>query len=758
MALRAAWAGSRLLLRRLRDVMAGSGSAQDRLNRIVGIIARDMVAEVCSIYARRAGDVIELFATEGLKSDAVHSVRFRFGEGIVGVVAATARPIALADAQSHPDFAFRPETGEQNYSSMLGVPVLRGGRVLGVLAIQNRTRREYAEEEIETLETVGMVVAELLAGGELVSVLEQQPTDGLGLAPLRLEGVRLSPGLAMGAAVLHQPAYLTGDPVAEDETVELQRLHEAIDAMHSALDGMIERYGSDQAGDHLDILRTYRMFAEDQGWIRRIREAIGTGLTAEAAVIRVQSDMRARMALVKDAYIQERLSDFEDLTGRLIQHLAGETAQQAARQRDLPEDAILVARNMGPADLLDYEDSQINGVVLEEGSAAAHVAIVAKALDIPVVGRITGAMTRIEPGDRLVVDGANGVCFVRPNDDFQRTFARSMALHAERKAAYARDAALPSVTKDGVPITLNMNAGLLIDLPHLREMGGAGIGLYRTEVPFMVRSEFPDVAAQERLYTAILEQSDGKPVVFRTLDIGGDKIPTYIQEMGEENPAMGWRAVRIGLDRPALLRAQLRALVQASSGRPLYVMFPMIAQTAEMIRARALVDIELERAVERGLPGPSLVRVGAMLEVPSLAYQLASLKRHVDFLSVGSNDLLQFLFASDRGNPKLDGRYDPLSPAMLGMLKSIAETCRTHEIELSLCGEMAGSPVDAMALIGLGYRTLSMNATAIGPVRALVRSIDAGAVTELIESHLQSGAHSLRSVLKSYAVDRGVQI
>lgn len=757
MALRAKWAGSRLLLRRLRDTMAGSGSAQDRLNRIVGIIARDMVAEVCSIYVRRAGDVIELFATEGLRADAVHNVRFRFGEGIVGVVAATARPMALANARSHPAFAYRSETGEEAYSSMLGVPVLRGGRVLGALTIQNRSRREYAEEEIETLETVGMVVAELIASGELVSRQEQQPADGLALAPLRLEGVSLSGGLAMGAAVLHQPVFLTGDPIAEDQDHELTRLDAAIETMHSALDTMIARYGSDAAGDHVDILRTYRMFAEDQGWIRRIREAIGTGLTAEAAVTRVQSDMRARMALVRDDYLKERLSDFEDLTGRLVQHLSADK-DPATQSIGTPDDAIIVARQMGPADLLDYDHTKIRAVVLEEGSASSHVSIVAKALDIPVVGRIKGATSRIEPLDQLVVDGANGTCFVRPGDEFMQSFSRSMALHAERRAAYIRERDLPSVSLDGVQIDLLMNAGLLIDVPHLHTMGGAGIGLYRTEVPFMVRHEFPDVAAQEKLYSTVLEQVEGKPVVFRTLDIGGDKIPNYVEDLHEENPAMGWRAVRIGLDRPAILRHQLRALVQSHAGKDLHVMFPMIAQTSEMVSARALLDLEVARVKERGGTPPSLVKVGAMLEVPSLAYQLVSLSEHVDFLSVGSNDLQQFLFASDRGNPKLDGRYDALSPGMLGVLKSVAQTCNARGVQLSLCGEMAGSPVDAMALIGLGFRRLSMTASSIGPVRSMVRSVNVAALTRLMDAYSESGAQSLRSILKSYAKDHQIQI
>ncbi len=755
MAQRATWAGSRQLLRRLRDVMAGSGSAQDRLDLIAQIIARDMVAEVCSIYVRRAGDVIELFATEGLHRDAVHKIRFRFGEGIVGVVAASARPIALAEAQKHPNFAYRPETGEEIYQSMLGVPILRGGRVLGVLAIQNRTQREYAEEEIETLETVGMVVAEMLATGEVISAQEQQPVDGLALKPLRLEGIRISPGLALGSAVLHQPTITITNPIAEDEGVELQRIDEAMTEMHSALDLLIARFDGETASDHLDILRTFKMVAEDRGWIRRIREAIGTGLTAEAAVARVQNDTRARMAVIQDPYIRERLADFEDLTNRLQQHLAGDTGPSGI---DLPENAILVARQMGPAELLDYEHTKLRGVVLEEGSVVSHVAIVARALDIPVVGRVRGAVSRIEPLDRIVVDGQNGVCFIRPGEDFQRVFSESMDLYAEQRAAYARDRGKPSVTLDGVDVELFINAGLLIDVPHLEKSGAVGVGLYRTEVPFMVRSGFPNVDEQKKLYQNILDQAGAKPVVFRTLDIGGDKIPSYVRESEEENPALGWRALRIGLDRPYMLRQQLRALIVASSGRPLHVMFPMVAEVAEFDAARAIFDLELKRAVEKGIEPPSQLAVGTMLEVPALLFQLPALLSRVDFVSVGSNDLQQFLFASDRGNPKLDGRYDPLAPSMLLMLKTVVDACSAADVPISLCGEMAGSPLEALALIGLGFRRLSMNASSVGPVRAMVRSVQCEKLTDFVDSIMNTHHHSLRSYLASYAKDHKIQI
>ena len=752
--------GSRQLLRRLRDIMATGEGTQDRLDRLVKIIAQEMHADVCSLYVRRAGDVLELFATEGLKSESVHQTRLRIGEGIVGDIAAYAKPFALADAQSHPHFAYRPETGEEIYHSLMGVPILRGGRVMGVLVIQNRKESDYSDESVELMETVAMVVAEVIAAGGVVRRREQAPVDGLALKPLRIDGVQLSTGLAMGRAVLHRPLVPIGKMVAEDEAHEQRRLDYALAAMHTKLDHMVKTVDDAGGGDHVDILKTYRMIAEDRGWIQRIRDAIGTGLTAEGAVVRVQNETRARMAKVQDTYLRERLLDLEDLAFRLLQHLQESNENGNGTfgpdQTDLPKDMIVVARNMGPAELLDYDRERLRGVVLEEGSSTAHVAIVARALDIPIVGRVNRILSRVEPQDRIIVDGNNAVCFVRPGEEFRRVFATSMELHQKRLAAYARDRDLPSVTLDGQEITLNMNAGLLIDMPHLHETGAKGIGLYRTEVPFMVRSEYPDVKIQSDLYAKVYEQAEGKRVVFRTLDIGGDKVLPYFQDQAEENPAMGWRAIRVALDRPAMLRQQLRAMIHAANGQPLAVMFPMISEVQELLDAKKALQKELDRTQQRGNPVPSELSVGIMFEVPSLAFQMEALLPHVDFISIGSNDLLQFFFASDRGNPRLDKRYEALSPAFLSLIGQIADKGNRAGIPVSVCGEIAGDPLHAMALVGLGVRHLSMTPRSIGPVRSMIRTLDAKALQSFMSGILTSPAHSLRNRLIAFAKDHKI--
>jgi phosphotransferase system enzyme I (PtsP) len=748
--------GTRRLLRRLRDIMAGSGSPQERLDRIVRIVAAEMVAEVCSAYVMRAGEVLELFATEGLRPEAVHRTRLRIGEGLVGVIAATARPLALADAQSHPDFAYRPETGEEIYHSLMGVPILRGGRVLGVLVVQNRSLRHYTDDEIEVLQTIAMVVAELAATGELVNPLEIAQSQSGGLLPLRLIGIRLNGGLAIGPAVLHEPRLLIRQLVAEDVDGELKRLRHGVTAMRSAIDELVATSRGLGIGEHRDVLEAYRMFAADRGWIRRIADAIRSGLTAEAAVQRVCDETRTRMAQVSDPYLRERMLDLEDLANRLQQHLSGRPPSAASA--DLPAEFILVARAMGPAELMDYANRRIVGLVIEEGSPTAHVAIVARALDIPVVARVEDAASRIEAGDIVIVDGDHAQVMIRPSEDIHQSVAATVEARTRRRAIYDGLRSAESVTRDGIQIKLLLNAGLLTDLPQLRTTGAEGVGLFRTEIPFMVRDSFPDVEDQTEFYRSVFEQAEGSPVVFRTLDIGGDKVLPYLAHAVEDNPAMGWRAIRIGLDRPAMLRQQLRALIRAAGARPLFVKFPMIAEIAELEQARAILDIELARAEKEGRTLPAMIKTGVMLEVPALLWQLPALCERIDFLSIGTNDLVQFLFACDRGNPRLADRYDPLSMPMLALFREVIAQTRDARVPLSMCGEMAGNPIEAMALIALGFRTLSMAANAIGPVKTMIRSLDTAAVAEYLHEIASRPDHSLRPRLEAYARDHKIAL
>ena len=751
----AASSAPRRLLARIRDVMAGPGGAQERLDRVVEIIAADMVAEVCSVYVRRPGEVLELFATQGLKPSAVHHTRLRFAEGLIGEIAAQARPYALSDAQEHPNFAYRPETGEEIYHSLMGVPILRGGRVIGVVAVQNRTRRQYTEEEVETLQTVAMVLAELVAGGDLINPDEALRDDSQ-VTAVRLDGLGLNGGLGLGRAVLHQFHFDIGELVAEDPEIERRRLHQAFQEMHVALDDMLDGEVMENGGEHLDVLESFRMIAEDAGWVARIREAIDTGLTAEAAVQKVRDDIRVRMSQVSDPYLRERILDFDDLANRLLQHLLGEGSSRA--EREIPEDTILIARSMGPAELLDYDAGRLKGLVLEEGSATSHVTIVARALQIPVVGHVRNVIDRVEEGEAVIVDGDNAQVYIRPGEDIRNAYQASLQALEEQTARYQALRDQPAETPSGERISLNINAGLMIDMANLEKSGADGIGLFRTEIPFMVQSEFPDIGVQREVYAKVLDEAGSKPVVFRTLDVGGDKTLPYWRKGKEDNPALGWRAIRVSLDNPDLLRQQLRALIQAAAGRQLRVMFPMIAEVGEFDAARKILDDELAGHAHEGGKAPETLAVGAMLEVPGLLFQLPALLARVDFLSIGSNDLVQFLFASDRGNPRLADRYDDLSPIVVTVLNTVIDQCARAGVPVSLCGEMAGRPIDAMALVGLGFRSLSMAPACIGPVQEMIRGLPLDGLEKFLVAFMETAEAPLREELKAFAQDHGVAV
>ncbi len=750
--------GPRILLRRLREVMAEPESAQKRLDKIVVLIASNMVAEVCSVYLVNKTRELELSATEGLKPTAVHNTRLKSGEGLIGDIAQHARPLNLADAQSHPGFAYRPETGEEIYKSLMGVPILRSGKVVGVLAVQNRTKRHYTEEEVEALQTVAMVLAEVVAAGEMVDPQAFETPEQARQVPYHIQATAFCEGIALGHAVLHEPRVHVTKLIAEDTELELRRLEQAVYALRGSIDDMLETADLSHAGEHREVLQAYRMFANDRGWLTRMLEAVRTGLTAEAAVERVQNDTRARLQRAADPYIRDRLHDFDDLANRLLRQLTGVTL--ASLSANLPNDAIIIARNMGPAELLDYDKTRLRGLVLEEGAANAHVSIVARAFGIATVGRAADILDHIEPGDAIIVDGDTGEVYLRPSQEIIASYSEKARFRARKQEQYKAIRNEPAITRDGAHVALYVNAGLQVDLPHLDESGAEGIGLFRTELQFMIASTLPSLRDQIELYSAVLDAAGDSPVVFRTLDIGGDKMLPYMNfaALKEENPALGWRAIRISLDRPGLLRHQVRALLTAAAGRSLRIMFPMIAEVGEFQRARALVDKELARLDKFGKERPAVLEIGTMLEVPSLAWQLDSLLPLVDFVSVGSNDLLQFLFASDRGNSRVSSRYDFLSPAVLSFLRHIVVKCRQHGTPLTLCGEMSGKPLEAMALLGLGFRRISMSPAAVGPVKMMVRSLDTGQLEAFMNGLFDLPDRSVRERLAGFAEAHGVTI
>jgi len=746
---------AREILTGLHEIMAKRGSAQSKLDHVVDLIAAAMGSDVCSIYLLR-DNFLELFATHGLRKEAVHVTRLRMGEGLVGTIAAEGRILNLAEAAQHPAFAYKPETGEEHFHSFAGVPIVRLESPIGVLAVQHAEPRRFEDVEIEALQTVAMVLSEMIAGARLVDGARRGRLRSAG--PLRLSGLKLVSGMAKGEAVFHEPRVVVEHTVAEDTEAERARVYAAFRRMREQIDNMARDAEFGTTAEHKEILETYRMFAYDEGWSRRINEAIDSGLTAEAAIERVQQRTRARMLEIDDPLLQERMHDLEDLSGRLLRIVSGRMG--TAAQSGLARDTVLIARNLGPADLLEYDRRRLKGVLLEEGSLTSHMTIVARAIGVPVIGRLADIRHSVEEGEAILVDGDNGSIIIRPNRALTTGFEHRMAMSQKRRAEFAAIRNLPAKTRDGVNVGVMVNAGLAEDAAALSMSGADGIGLFRTEFQFLVSATLPGRDRQQRLYTKVLEAVGDKPVVFRTVDIGGDKALPYLQDVHDEaeNPAMGWRALRLSLDRSTLMKAQARALIEAAGGKVLRVMFPMISEPWEYEQARALFEEQVRWAGKAKRPLPTRIEYGAMLEVPSLAEMLDQLLPRVDFLSVGTNDLTQFLFAADRSEPRLAQRYDWLSPAILRFLKRVLAAARAADVPVRICGEMAGRPLEAMALVGIGADGFSITPAGVGPVKAMVRSLDAAAIRSRLDQLLAKPPKDMRKALADWARRHNVTI
>ncbi|HET6606992.1 MAG TPA: putative PEP-binding protein [Rhodopila sp.] len=725
----------------------GSAPLAAPLAALVQLVAAEMVSEVCSVYVSRPGDILELVATQGLNPDAVGRTRLRVGEGIVGLCAATATVMNLPDAQNHPAFAYRPETGEEPFASLLAVPVRRSGRILGVLVVQNRAPRNFVEDEIDDLETVAMLLAELLPAS---GASDGRP-EGVGATVPRLfTGTSLNPGIVVGPIVLLNAIRPIARILSDNPDAEQARLDAAVASMQRGLDDLFA--DAPKTGRPADVtasrevLEAYRLVAADAGWLRRVAEVIRSGMTAEAAVQKVAGELHGRMRRIGDAYLRERLADMEDLANRLLAALTG--AQTAV---EVPQNAILMARRMGPAELLDWHARGIAAIAIEEASPAGHAAILARALGIPALGNLRGILDAAESGDEAVVDAETGQFILRPEIEVRDAYARAREAKTAKSAELAVWRNRSAATADGVPLQLMLNVGLGLELPQLERTGADGIGLFRTEIVMLARGSVADVAEQAAIYARVLDDAGDKPVLFRTLDLGADKLLPGTEPQ-EENPAMGWRSLRVGLDRPALLRRQLRALLLAAGDRTLSVMFPMVATAEEFRAARALLLAEANRV----RPTPRKLRIGTMLEVPALMWQLPELLKDADFVSVGTNDLLQFLFAADRGTPSLYDRYDFLSTPVLNLVEQLVVAARGAGVPLSVCGEASSHPLEALVIAALGISTLSMPASHILPIKAMFGQVDLAAFQSVLASIRRGGGMNLREPIATWAREQGI--
>jgi len=751
-------AAARSILTQLHEVMASRLHAQGKLNQVVDIIGETLNSEVCSVYLLREG-MLELYATRGLNQAAVHVTKLGVGEGLTGTIARNIETLNLAEAATHPEFQYMPETGEEKFHSFAGVPIVRRQRAIGVLTVQHVEPRRYEDVELEALQTVAMVLAELIHNAGLVDDEAAAAAAAALSGQEVLTGLQLVKGLAIGQAVFHQPRVHIEQTVAEDTEAERQRVYLAFDKMREQIEHMASQAEFGTGGEHEEVLQTYKMFAYDEGWSRRINEAIDSGLTAEAAIERVQQRTRMRMREIDDPLLADRMHDLEDLSNRLLRIVSGQLGTAASV--GLRGDSILIAKNLGPAELLEYDKRRLKGVVLEEGSLTAHVVIVARAMGIPVLGRVRNARGLIREGDQLLVDGDRSQLSIRPAPQVLEAFETRSAKNRERQAAYAKLREVEPYSRDGQRIEVMMNAGLRDDLPMLSLTGADGIGLFRTEFQFLVSAALPQRDRQTRLYRDVLDAAGDKPVIFRTVDIGGDKSLPYLRSeisREDENPAMGWRALRLALERQGLLKVQARSLLEAASGRCLNVMFPMVSEPWEFDAAKAVFDSQLAFLRKQRHKLPESIRYGVMLEVPALAESLDLLLPRLSFISIGTNDLTQFLFAADRANPMLAERYDWLSPSILRFLRRVVASTTGHPVQLGVCGEMGGRPLEALALLGIGIRRLSITPAAVGPIKQLVRQVDLTEIGEAMSAWLSSPPPNLREALQKWAEDRHIEV
>ena len=675
------------------------------------------------------------------------------GEGLVGRCAEMAVPVNEPDAQSHPAFSYRPETGEEIYHSFLAVPILRSGDVLGVLTVQNKTPREYSDEDVEILHTTAMVLAEQLVSAGI-------PGANMALEFSRrighvVKGQAISEGIALGHAVLHEPRVVVTRLTADDPAAEAVRLDAAVIELKAVVDEMIGHGDLAREGEHKDILEAYRMFANDRGWQRRLTEAIQSGLSAEAAVERVQNQTRARMLRQRDPYWRDRVRDLEDLSDRLLRILTTPNAGGSVGKQ-LPRDAIVIARTMGAADLLDYDRTRLRGIVIEEAGGQSHVAIVARALGIVAVTDVRRLIERIDVGDPIIVDGTTGEVFVRPTSDVIQAFSDKVRFRARQQRQYRSLVGRPALTIDGERISLQMNAGLPDDLAQLEQSGAEGIGLFRTELQFMVAATFPRLDRQTQVYRSVIEGAAGKPVVFRTLDIGGDKVLPYMRQHPEDNPALGWRGIRMGLDRTALLRTQFRAMLRAAEGAELRVMIPMVSEPGEIIAARAILAREVELNQRRGTRRPVARPFrhhdrGAVAAVRSrggaAARRLSRRSAATTCSSISSRAIARTRkwrggSTCCRRRSCVRCRASPLPAGTLG-------------VPIALCGEIGGRPLEAMALIGAGFRTLSMAPASIGPIKTMVLGLHAKRAEAAVAELIAKGGSSIRDGLGGVRGRRG---
>jgi phosphotransferase system, enzyme I, PtsP len=717
----------------VQEVNAARGLGQ-ALNIIVQRVAEATGVDVCSIYLvdQETGEYV-LMATLGLNPTAVGQVRLGVDEGLVGLVGERAEPINLNDADQHPRFRYFPETGEERFHSFLGVPIIHFRKLLGVLVVQQQARRRFGDAEVAFLMTVAAQLAGAIAHGEASGGI-----DGLqegGRRGSMLLGVPGSVGVAQGTAmVVYASADLNAVPDRwpDDTDAEIELFLACVEAVREELRGISERLTGSIAAEEHHLFDAYLRMLDSDSLIKGTIEQIRAGNWAPGALRETIGRHVQVFNEMEDPYLRERASDVRDIGRRILMRLQLDSGDE----RVLPDKVILVGREVSASQLAEIEPERLAGLVTARGSGNSHAAILARAFGVPAVMGVGELPVGRLDGRSMIVDGYSGRVYVDPSAPVRREYRRLMREEAELSAGLKSLQNLPAETPDGFKVSLYANTGLLSDINSSLNSGCDGIGLHRTEFPFMVRDRFPGEEEQTDIYRRVLEPFKGRPVVLRTLDVGGDKSLPYFP-VREDNPFLGWRGIRLTLDHPEIFLSQLRAMLRADVGvGNLQIMFPMISRLDEVDQALVLLRRALAELLEEGY-AVEMPKVGVMIEVPAAVFQIDALAQRVDFLSVGTNDLTQYLLAVDRNNPRVANLYDELHPAVIRALQLVAESGRRYGKPVSVCGSMAGDPAAVILLLAMGVDGLSTSVASLPRIKWVVRTIAQSRARQLLSSALE---------------------
>jgi len=739
---------SKIGITTLEDISAlilQSHDLDETLRNIVNLVARRMHTDVCSIYLLDADNqTLRLQASKGLSRKAVGKVTLRIGEGLTGMAAQKRHAIAIEEPQDHPSYRYFKETGEERFHSFLGIPLFDRTNPLGVLVLQTKEPRQFSKDEISALSTIAFQVSSIVVNARLLDSItrhqEESQRVSQALAQAQetitdakpdaeqpageaLSGDIAYPGVAIGPAAVLEERLGFADILHEDEVdvrTELKNLESALEKTCIQTLFLEKRVAERLSESDAAIFHTHLMILEDRSFIEKLQGEINGGHSAAYALEKTVADYIEAFEKMQDPYLRERAADMEDIGRRILANLVGEGGDQTLQMK---HPGILVARRILPSDMATLDNEQILGIVTEDSEKNSHAVIMAKSMGIPAIVAVKGALKRIAPEDTLVLDANTGRLYINPVDTIRDEYQRLLADQKRELCRLEEYRDQLAKTADGERITLRANIGLISDIDVAKRFGAEGVGLYRTEFPYMARGDFPDRNDQYALYSRVVKEFEGQPVTIRTLDIGGDKGLPYFKPPKEDNPFMGWRSVRVSLDNRDIFRTQIEAILMAGCHGPVKLLFPMISSLDE---TRACLDVvaEARHNLEReGLACPEKVPVGVMVEVPAAVRMVPRLAKEVDFFALGTNDLIQYLLAADRNNPLVSKYYDPLHPAVLQVLKEVTETAFSMGKGVSLCGEMATDPLTMLLLLGMGLREFSMSAPFIPRTKAFLKGV-----------------------------------